>query len=54
MSKVFQSADGRSVEGIGLAVAISELKSRVDTLARSGDSLFAGLLEGTCMLDNVL
>ena len=36
-SKVFESGDGRPVEGIGLAVAINEVRDRLDALARVGD-----------------
>ena len=36
-SKVFESGDGRPVEGIGLAVAINEVRDRLDLLARGGD-----------------
>ncbi len=35
-SKLFESADGRQAEGIGLAVAINEVRTRLDTLARGG------------------
>ena len=33
-SKLFETADGRLVEGIGLAVSINEVKDRLDSLAR--------------------
>ena len=36
-AKVFESGDGRPVEGIGLAVAINEVRDRLDLLARGGD-----------------
>ena len=36
-SKVFESGDGRPVEGIGLAVEINEVKERLDLLARGGN-----------------
>ena len=36
-AKIFESGDGRPVEGIGLAVAINEIKDRLELLARGGD-----------------
>ena len=38
-AKHFESQDGRSVEGIGFAVAINEVKDRLDSLARGEDVL---------------
>ena len=35
--KIFESGDGRPVEGIGLAVAINEVRDRLDTLAKGGE-----------------
>ena len=35
-SKVFESKDGTPVEGIGLAVAINEVRDRLDALSRGG------------------
>ena len=37
-AKVFESEDGRPVEGIGLAVAINEVRDRLDLLARGGNA----------------
>ena len=37
-SKLFKSEDGRPVEGIGLAVSINDVRSRLDSLAR-GESV---------------
>ena len=37
-SKLFRSEDGRPVEGIGLAISINDVRSRLDSLAR-GDSI---------------
>ena len=36
-SKLFESGDGRAVEGIGLAIAINEVRYRLDSLARGGN-----------------
>ena len=35
-SKLFESGDGRPVEGIGLAIAVNEVRDRLDSLARGG------------------
>ena len=35
--KLFESSDGRPVEGIGLAVAINEVRSRLDLMASGGN-----------------
>ena len=35
-SKLFESGDGRPVEGIGMAVAINEVRDRLDSLSRGG------------------
>ena len=35
--KIFESGDGRPVEGIGLAVAINEVRDTLDLLARGGN-----------------
>ena len=45
--KVFESKDGRPVEGIGLAVAINEVRDRLDLLARGGDVIPPNPTQGT-------
>ena len=46
-AKVFESGDGRPVEGIGLAVAINEVRDRLDSLARGGIDAAPSLTQGT-------
>ena len=45
--KLFESSDGRPVEGIGLAVAINEVRDRLDLLARGGDDTAPSPAQGT-------
>ena len=46
-SKVFETSAGRPVEGIGLAVAINEVRDRLDVLARGGDDSEPSRSEGS-------
>ena len=46
-SKLLETGDGRPVEGIGMAVAINEVRDRLDTLARGGVSSTPTQIQGT-------
>lgn len=58
-SKIFKSDDGRPLEGIGMAISVNDVRSRLDSLAR-GESVLLdkppsfGTLELATVLDDFL